>query len=493
MNSSDEKTRISNPLPQDTAGGATDKGPIRNNNQDAFMLPDPAAPTDLGLIYIVADGVGGQEHGAEASQLAVRIIHDLYYQTRQVGESAAVAMRHAAEQANMAIYDEAQTRGEGKMGCTAVAVVHDQNQRLILHAGDARAYLLRNGVLEQLTRDDTWVQRQVEEGIIGEETAARHELRHVVTRVLGNKPTLELTLSEPSPIEPGDILLLCSDGLYDVVSKEEIKQILAGYSPQAAADALVQAAINAAAKDNITAVVISSQLSHHEQKTVSMPTVAVSGAPEEATAPTTINGRRERNGIRLPLWALAAIAVTVVFTIIFGAVALWRQLRPSTEAPLPTSAAIAPGPTATAADTTMTLANATPTLLPTSPPPATPTPQAIAIPPTEPASATDPAPPEGTAVSNLACVVSPGAFTFVWQDSQINGSACDQFAAEDYVLNDGDQVIVIDPTPIGVLGPDPICVANQFIKIQSVANPAIEGWALERNIQSTTPEQGCPP
>ena len=173
----------------DIAHGFNDKGPIRKANEDSFILPDPNAPTDLGLIYVVADGVGGQEHGAEASQLAVRIIHDVFYQTRQVGESIPVALAHAADQANLAIYDEAQKRQTGRMGCTVVTAVHHQGQRYILHAGDARAYLLRYGKLQKLTRDDTWVQRQVEEGLIGEDTAQHHELRHVVTRVLGNNPT----------------------------------------------------------------------------------------------------------------------------------------------------------------------------------------------------------------------------------------------------------------------------------------------------------------
>ncbi|MCP4425445.1 MAG: SpoIIE family protein phosphatase [Chloroflexi bacterium] len=494
MSEQDDKTkRMKMHLP-DMAGGAMDKGPVRKANEDAFMLPEENAPTDLGRIYIVADGVGGQEHGAEAAQLAVRIIHDLFYQTRQVGESATVALRHAAEQANLAIYDEAQTRGAGRMGCTAVTAVHHQNQRLILHAGDARAYLLRDGELRQLTKDDTWVQRQVDEGLIGEDTAQHHELRHVVTRVLGNKPEVELTVSEPSSIEPGDILLLCSDGLHDAVSKKQIQQILSGYSPQAAAETLVQAAY-ANAKDNITAVVVASQPEEPEHNTVAMSTV-VAAPPEPpketanaaAGATTTTVPHRRRQGIRLPLWALVAIALTIILSIILGASTLWRRLRPTNE-PEPTVAAIAATPISTAVPAIIDTAVPPPTstLLPTNSPPATPT---IIV--AAPAESTPPSEPEGTAVSNLACIVSPGAVTFVWQDFQINGSNCDQFAAEEFVFNDGDQVVIVDPEPIGVLGPDATCLANQFIKIRSVANPAIEGWALVNNVKSTTPEQGCP-
>jgi hypothetical protein len=94
----------------------------------------------------------------------------------------------------------------------------------------------------------------------------------------------------------------------------------------------------------------------------------------------------------------------------------------------------------------------------------------------------------------LACIVNPGARTYVWQDDQIVGSNCDQFAREGFVLNDGDQVTIIDPTPRAVLGPDAtFCQENEFIKVQSVANADIEGWVLLNNVQATTAEQGCPP
>ena len=265
---------MTKPTLTDIAYGFSDKGPIRKANEDAFILPDPNAPTELGLIYVVADGVGGQEHGAEASRLAVRIIHDVFYQTRQVGESIPVALAHAADQANLAIYDEAQQRQAGRMGCTVVTAVHHQGQRYLLHAGDARAYLLRTGKLQKLTRDDTWVQRQVEEGLIGEDTAQRHELRHVVTRVLGNNPTADFTVSEPMAIQADDVLLLCSDGLHDVVDDGQMIQILADYLPQAATETLVDTAVHSKAQDNITAIVVRSQAEAGSEATLTSPPVA---------------------------------------------------------------------------------------------------------------------------------------------------------------------------------------------------------------------------
>lgn len=486
----------------DLAGAASDKGSVRKANEDAFMLPEENAPTELGLIYIVADGVGGQEHGAEASQLAVRIIHDVFYQTRQVGESIPVALAHAADQANLAVYDEAQKRQASRMGCTVVTAVHHEGQRYVLHAGDARAYLLRDDQLKKLTRDDTWVQRQVEEGLIGEDTAQRHELRHVVTRVLGNNPTAEFTVSDPRHIEEGDVLLLCSDGLHDVVGRAEMQQILAGFSPQAAADTLLQTAVQNKAQDNITALVVRSQAAKESDATVAMPpalrpsaaqaapTVAMSPAPPPAAVPPEPDrSARPRAGVRLPLWALGLIGLGLIGGLIVGVISAIRQFQPADE-PLPTAAVVATSPAdlATAVpavpETAMPLPTATPPPLPTSAPVVEPASTAEAT--------TEPVATE-TAVSNLACVVSPGEYTFVWQDSQITGSNCDQFAQEGFILNDGDQVITIEATPIGVLGPDATCLENEFIKVQSATEVTIEGWVLSRNIQATTPEQGCPP
>jgi protein phosphatase len=502
----------------DVCGGVTDKGPVRKTNQDAFMLPDSLSPRLLGDIYIVADGVGGQEHGAEASQLAVRIIHDLFYQKRQAGASVAVALEQAADQANLAIYNEAQARGASRMGCTVVAAVHHNGQRTILHAGDARAYLLRDDELHQLTRDDTWVQIQVDEGIIGEETAANHELRHVVTRVLGNKTTLEITLSPALSIESGDTLLLCSDGLYDAVPSEKIGQILAGYTPQAAADTLVKLAVKANAKDNVTAVVVNSQHVSTEERTLAMTTVfsaadqeleAVLEVPAEGDAEDA-DAQQQRSGFRLPLWALAVLFLAIIFTVIFGASALWRQLiRP--EEPLPTAAVPAATPkidtpapiipTAAPVDTAIPEDTAVPPSTLTSPPQPTATlivtetsPTVTPEPSETPLPPTNTPQPTATIQPIAACIVNPDGPVYVWQDDQVTNSDCDQFAREGFILNDNDPISILDPNPITILGPDTaFCQENELIRVQSTADSAIVGWVLIDVVQVTTAEQGCPP
>ncbi|HEX6385374.1 MAG TPA: protein phosphatase 2C domain-containing protein, partial [Anaerolineae bacterium] len=180
---------------QDLVGVNSDKGPVRPANEDAFWVPDAGTPTELGALYVVTDGVGGQEEGAAAAELAARVVRDAFYQLRQSGEPVQAALERAIHQANQAVYEEGQARG-GRMGCTIVAAVQNQGSLYVAHVGDARAYLLRDGRLQQLTRDDTWVQKQVDAGLISAEAAAQHELRNVVTQVLGNRPEVNINLAE---------------------------------------------------------------------------------------------------------------------------------------------------------------------------------------------------------------------------------------------------------------------------------------------------------
>ncbi len=110
--------------------------------------------------------------------------------------------------------------------------------------------------MRRLTRDDSWVQKQVEAGLITEQQAAKHEFRNIVTQVLGNKPEVNVHLSKTIPLQPDDLVLLCSDGLYDALPDSKMLSILTNNSPSSAAQQLVNAAIVAEAKDNITAVVV---------------------------------------------------------------------------------------------------------------------------------------------------------------------------------------------------------------------------------------------
>jgi PPM family protein phosphatase len=237
-------------------GAASDKGPVRPANEDAFITPAEHVDTRLGALYVVADGVGGQEAGRTAADLATRVVHDAFYQLRLAGHEAPAALQQAVEQANQAIYQQAQARGGIRMGCTLVAAVQFQRRLYLAHVGDARAYLARGGELHPLTRDHTWVQEQVNAGALSSEEAARHEFRNVVTRVLGNEPQIAVELGGPLPLKPGDTFLLCSDGLYDSLPRAQIGRLLTAAPPPVAANDLIQAATKAGAGDNISAIVV---------------------------------------------------------------------------------------------------------------------------------------------------------------------------------------------------------------------------------------------
>ncbi|MCA9950472.1 MAG: protein phosphatase 2C domain-containing protein [Anaerolineales bacterium] len=304
-------------------GGHSDKGPIRSGNEDAFWIPDETTPTQLGELFIVADGVGGQQHGRAAADRAALTVHSVFYRLRQAQDPIREAIQEAILQANTAVIEESQQLGGGKMGSTIVTCIIDQDVLTVAHVGDARVYLLRAGQLRQLTRDDSWVQRQVDAGLLTPDEAANHELRNVVTQVLGNKTDITVHLSDPIPLQAGDLMLLCSDGLYDVLSDRQMSGVMINNSPQAAAEKLVQMAATGGATDNITAVVVRYG-SPEAVATLAPPPMQV--AAEETIAATQMTPAytppppppalsTNKRPSRLPL-IIAAVLVVVVLIIL---------------------------------------------------------------------------------------------------------------------------------------------------------------------------------
>ena len=160
------------------------------------------------------------------------------------------------DRANAEVYRLAQSLGVERMGCTLAAAAVGGGRLDVVHVGDARAWLWQGGRLYALTRDHTWVQEQVDRGTITPADAAQHELRHIVTRVLGNEATIEATLARPAAFGPGDRLLLSSDGLHDVVDETRLAQLLGLGAPGVAAQTLVEAALAGGSEDNVTALVV---------------------------------------------------------------------------------------------------------------------------------------------------------------------------------------------------------------------------------------------
>jgi PPM family protein phosphatase len=225
-------------------GVRSDIGRLRQRNEDAYLVKD--------ALFVVADGMGGHRGGDVASALALETIES--------GAPAQVTLEALVEdikRANQAVLERGEVdRDLRGMGTTITAVTVEDAKAHVAHVGDSRAYLLRDGVLQQLTEDHTLVQRMVREGRLTEDEAAHHPQRSVLTRALGvdeDIPVDELSLD----VHAGDRLLLCTDGLTTMIDRGRIRKILERErDPQAACDKLIDAANRAGGDDNITVIVV---------------------------------------------------------------------------------------------------------------------------------------------------------------------------------------------------------------------------------------------
>ncbi len=225
----------------------------RSNNEDSIgrTIPrDPHALEDKGRLYLVCDGMGGTSGGEVASQLAVETIMDRYYVAADPGEAGLRAAIRAASHAIAARADEDLSLAE--MGSTVIALVVLQDQYIVAHVGDSRAYLLRGGTLRLLTRDHLHI---LDELGVSEEEAETHPHKNILSRALGYLETSEPDMSLLDCL-PGDRLLLCSDGLSDAITRDEIQMGLEQSAPEAAVDLLLQVASGSGAHDNATALVV---------------------------------------------------------------------------------------------------------------------------------------------------------------------------------------------------------------------------------------------
>lgn len=242
--------------------GKTDVGCVRERNEDCLGI-DPS----LGLL-VVADGMGGHSSGEVASRLAVDTI--LEYSKKMLGGEKIIVpeggnpalpvrlrqLEYIVQVANTMIFEKARAfpKNHG-MGTTVVAVLADARSLVVAHVGDSRLYLLRGGQLQQLTEDHSLVMDQVRQGVITKEQAEKSNLQNILTRALGTEEKIQVDLGE-HPVLPGDVYLLCSDGLTKMVTEAEIAQVLGEASSSAAAvEKLVSMAREAGGQDNITALV----------------------------------------------------------------------------------------------------------------------------------------------------------------------------------------------------------------------------------------------
>lgn len=233
----------------------SDLGKVRDKNEDAYYIPND----DVGInVYILSDGMGGYSGGEIASSLGVAAaksyIINNYEVTFDQKEDILKLVNGAVEYANMVIFEKSRMEENLKyMGCTMEIVLLINDKLYMAHAGDSRIYRLRNGILRKLSKDHSYIEKLIKEGKITKEEAKTHPDKNMVTKALGTMRLVEPDLIYKKFLK-GDTLLICSDGLTNMVSEEEIKEVL--QTSQNPEKDLIKLANNYGGSDNITVIVV---------------------------------------------------------------------------------------------------------------------------------------------------------------------------------------------------------------------------------------------
>lgn len=254
-------------------GMSTHPGEAGRNNEDAhgydtFFIPDKAG--ERVSLAVVADGIGGHRAGEQASKTAVNKVVDFFASNRS--RNILRNLDKAFIAANREILDKAAANPDWEgMGTTMAAIVIMDNRLYVANVGDSRVYLIRGNRIRQLTVDHTWAQEAIEAGRLTPEEAMRHPNRNVINRYLGIKPEVKVDFrlrfgddkdadqtdkNQALQLEAGDRILLCTDGLTDVVQDNALKAAVKKYTPQKAAEQLVKMARARSGPDNITTIVL---------------------------------------------------------------------------------------------------------------------------------------------------------------------------------------------------------------------------------------------
>jgi protein phosphatase len=247
------------------AFGKSDVGRRRKLNEDNVLLD-----RDTNL-YAVCDGMGGHNAGEVASRMAIETLHAFIAKSH--GEEKDITwpyglepnlsfeanrLKTAIKLANKRVFKAADNREDYTgMGTTLVAALLNDGTLTVGNAGDSRCYLVRDGKLRQVTRDDSWVSAAWAEGILSHDEIDRHPLRNVITKAVGAKDNIDLETSEEKLL-PGDVVLLCSDGLHGMITDEQILKLLHPLAAtlEEAAEGLIDAANEAGGKDNVSVVLL---------------------------------------------------------------------------------------------------------------------------------------------------------------------------------------------------------------------------------------------
>ena len=284
-------------------GNATDTGRERAENQDYFGAYED---TPYGDLWVVCDGMGGAAGGRIASVIAVEAVREAMTTPGQKDEVSALLA--GVSSANEKVFRRAQAEATlDGMGTTLVALLLHRGKAFVAHVGDSRAYHIRNGRLQQVTRDHTMVQEMLDDGVLTEEQARTHPDGHIITRSVGiaSQVKVDVDLSD-FEVAPEDRWILCTDGLTGMVSDEVIRSIAGDLSPSRACRTMVTLANEAGGSDNITVQVV-----------------------EVLPAPVSRLGRLIPRGLlpsRRIRWRKACLMVTGLFILGIVAVVSWLAL-----------------------------------------------------------------------------------------------------------------------------------------------------------------------
>jgi protein phosphatase len=265
----------------------SDIGCVRNENQDTVYLDNPAPDhpdAPRGVLAIVADGMGGHLGGAVASRVAVDVLSE-HMRQAAADEHPLLSLESGIAAANAEVHRRAQTDPSlARMGTTLSALLIRGGNAFVAHAGDTRIFRRRNGRIEQVTTDDTMVSKLLREGFITASEAASHPDRGLVMRAVGINAELQASVFEVhGAVELGDIFALCSDGLHDLVSLEEISETIAKYEPTSACERLILLAKERGGPDNVSISVLAVQPADDKANdpTATRPTAAADENPTQ--------------------------------------------------------------------------------------------------------------------------------------------------------------------------------------------------------------------
>jgi len=311
-------------------GMETDAGPVRELNEDyvaCFQPADQARVAGKGAIFLVADGMGGHQAGEVASQMAAECVMREYYADAEYepGDSLVRAVKFA----NQVLYNQAHAdESKWGMGTTMVAAVILDQQVHVVNVGDSRAYLINEQGIARITQDHSWVEEQVQAGLLTREQAEQHPQRNLITRALGHDSGVNVDLFK-GEIHDGDILLLCSDGLSGPVADQQLAAIALSQPPPEAAEQLIAQAKVQHANDNISVVVVQAvdpanlQADALELAEEDVTPTELTSPPDEGFLISLLSGLQGLIA-KIPLsaekrqWLLVGLAVLVFFCCLCG-------------------------------------------------------------------------------------------------------------------------------------------------------------------------------